>query len=152
VDSHDDVYVTDDSNQALKLPAGSTGAQEDSRSARVSARVFKNTDEANKADRKRNGPIVCSEAGCRFTARTRIPGSKCEMHFREFRHQVAQRHGAIGTDRLRLGKQIVLLAANINLVTRDTVGQCWPHVSRCRDRLFRCCLLGDPNRTLNSAA
>jgi hypothetical protein len=53
------------------------------------------TDAANKADRKRNGRIVCSEAGCRFTARTAIHGSKCQMHYRQFRHEVAQRAMAL---------------------------------------------------------
>jgi hypothetical protein len=53
------------------------------------------TKDANKEDRKRNGRIICSFAGCRFTARTAIPGSKCELHYRAFRHEVAQRAMAL---------------------------------------------------------
>jgi hypothetical protein len=56
---------------------------------------------ANSADAWRNfrtrwqqnqhGAIICSEEGCRFTARTNRPGARCEMHYRAYRHRVAQR-------------------------------------------------------------
>jgi hypothetical protein len=51
------------------------------------------TDDANRADRRRNRRCLCSVEGCGEAART--AGAKCEAHYWEFRRDVATRARAM---------------------------------------------------------